>query len=967
MCFGAFSTKGLLLGQCMKIFISLVVFLLLSLHALPYIIRDQVVIWLQKQGAKTVSFEALDVRWLNGSIEVQSLKAKGGDTPPLDIGRFKVAIDYPSLLDKRVLIKALEVDQVKSGLHQQGDDLWLGPINLSKLQTNEESPPKTSEPTDWRVGIENVQLQQIQWSLNLPQQQQSWVIDNARLNRLAQWNENESTQITLEGVLNGSRVELNTEVTPLPEQKRSVLHLKLDQFPLASVLKYSIPQLQGRLTADLKVELDLTGLDGSVKHKGTVQLDGFGWKDEGVIVSDQQVNWSGEGGLLLVQGAPQSIDIEGKITSQSLSLELKEQLSALIGGLNWAGKLNLGFKEAQLISIEGPQRLDVQGLDVNQSGMTIKADSVSQKGPLAIAFAQGAPAELKTTVDLGVSKLLFSQPDLQLNSENLMVSAPLTLAWQGGVLSSISSQAGVELTKLAVEQQNIAIALESATLSGVLNKMKPDQPQVQAINADLKGLNVATQLHPLQVLALDNGILKNLNYRQEQITLDQANFAGIVVNQPTGEKPMTAIDKLSVSGLSLKELNQLKVNAIKLSGSETMLTVSKQQSLLEIERLMSALSAGETQVTPESAKSSVNAKPFVTSIGKFEMTGKNGISVTDQSVKPTFKSALDITNLMIANVDTAASKLSPFSVKATINKHAQLGAEGQINLFGGTKNGDWSLSLKNAELPVVSPYSGKFIGYYLQSGQMDFTSKGVLKKGVLSGENHIVLNRLEVQPANSKETANFNKTLSMPLGTAIAVLQDTDGNIVLDVPVEGSLDDPKFGYQSVINRLASKGLKKAAFGFLTKALQPYGALISIASSAISANESGAFINLAPVAFAAGSDQMLPEAEGYVGKIVEMMNARKGLRLNICGNAVMDDRLVLLPTLEKANNESDKPLPPAELEVKVAEQLQKLAADRGEQVLSLLLQRGLIKDRLFTCFPVPDLENKELKPGVMLGL
>lgn len=61
------------------------------------------------------------------------------------------------------------------------------------------------------------------------------------------------------------------------------------------------------------------------------------------------------------------------------------------------------------------------------------------------------------------------------------------------------------------------------------------------------------------------------------------------------------------------------------------------------------------------------------------------------------------------------------------------------------------------------------------------------------------------------------------------------------------------------------------------------------------------------------------------------------------------------------------MPPEQLEISLMEQLQTLAVQRGEVVTQQLIAKGVKKDRLFSCYPVPDLSDETLTPGVVLAL
>ena len=316
-------------------------------------------------------------------------------------------------------------------------------------------------------------------------------------------------------------------------------------------------------------------------------------------------------------------------------------------------------------------------------------------------------------------------------------------------------------------------------------------------------------------------------------------------------------------------------------------------------------------------------------------------------------------------MDTGSKGKTAFTLKAK-NKLSSIDAKGAIELFSGNFGGNWDAKIKGLELPQVSPYSLEYTGYYLQSGQLSLTTKGTIKGRKLKGDTDIRLNKLNVEARNSQRSGEFDQKVSMPLGTALMILQDNDDNIDLQIPIDGSLDDPQFGYQTVINKLAGKGLKSAAMGYLTKALQPFGTLISIGKMVMDAQEKGSFITLQPVYFKAADASLNKDATAYLAKLTHMMKERKAMRMNICGLAVADDQAAIWQQVVAANAKRKKPLPEEQLQAEVEPKLQHLAQARSDGVKAFLAKEGVDIERLFSCYPKVELEPAQ-KPQVRLGL
>ena len=108
----------------------------------------------------------------------------------------------------------------------------------------------------------------------------------------------------------------------------------------------------------------------------------------------------------------------------------------------------------------------------------------------------------------------------------------------------------------------------------------------------------------------------------------------------------------------------------------------------------------------------------------------------------------------------------------------------------------------------------------------------------------------------------------LPVRLAVAILKDRDGKIVLDVPVEGSLDDPQFRIGKVVTRAIVNILEKVA-------TSPF--------SLIGAVFGGGGEELGYQDFAPGSAELSPDNVKKLDTMVKALYARPALQLEISGS------------------------------------------------------------------------------------
>ncbi len=269
----------------------------------------------------------------------------------------------------------------------------------------------------------------------------------------------------------------------------------------------------------------------------------------------------------------------------------------------------------------------------------------------------------------------------------------------------------------------------------------------------------------------------------------------------------------------------------------------------------------ERQPPPAAAPAPRNEIPA--SIGRIQLT--NGeVEFSDFFVKPNYSAHL-------TQVDGGISALSPrragnVQVTARLDGSAPVQIAGTVNPFAKELAVDITGKATDVDLPSFTPYSVKYAGYGIQKGKLSMEVHYKVDNRKLAATNKLVLNQLTFGERVDSPTAT-----KLPVLFIVRLLQDRDGVIRLDLPISGTLDDPKFSIGRVIVQVIVNLFTKAATA-------PFALLGSLV---------GGGEQLAYVEFAPGEAVLAPAALAKLASLSKALVERPGLKIDAAGRAIPD--------------------------------------------------------------------------------
>ena len=166
---------------------------------------------------------------------------------------------------------------------------------------------------------------------------------------------------------------------------------------------------------------------------------------------------------------------------------------------------------------------------------------------------------------------------------------------------------------------------------------------------------------------------------------------------------------------------------------------------------------------------------------------------TDRFVRPNY--SVNLTDLKGGLSSMASDKRQPSDVALTgrVDGNAPIDISGRLDPLGPALFADIRAKANGIDLPTLTPYSVKYIGYAIEKGKLTLDVQYHIEDERLVAQNRIVLDQLTLG-----EKVESPGATDLPIQFALGLLKNSRGEIDLNLPIEGSLDDPQFSIGGII-------------------------------------------------------------------------------------------------------------------------------------------------------------------------
>lgn len=184
-------------------------------------------------------------------------------------------------------------------------------------------------------------------------------------------------------------------------------------------------------------------------------------------------------------------------------------------------------------------------------------------------------------------------------------------------------------------------------------------------------------------------------------------------------------------------------------------------------------------------------------------------SLTGGEIKYADFTLHDPFRFLLSNLELSSGTFSSNDPSIKIKASSAMNRKGHFKAMAdiSLKNyKDFVLNMDLTALPMSSfnPYSTYFVAHPFWDGDIYFRSHNSVKRSMLKSSNTLEVRKIEV----GKKVKN-NTAANVPVKFAVALLRDRKGNIAIDIPVDGNLNDPNYKVGRAILKIVTNLLVKA--------------------------------------------------------------------------------------------------------------------------------------------------------------
>lgn len=532
--------------------------------------------------------------------------------------------------------------------------------------------------------------------------------------------------------------------------------------------------------------------------------------------------------------------------------------------------------------------------------------------------------------DLRIDQLSLNNFALDFTDKTLPDPANVKLSALQLNIQDISNQPGSRLpfnVKLNVNDGG-KLALTGETI------LEPFSTRLQ-INADaiaIKNfqpyLDQAVRLDVISGLLNVNADLSVQQQKDQPLALHiqgDSQIADLITRDRIANKDFLNWKRLSLDNMDIDiGARRFQIERVKLDQPYARVQIRKDKSINVSDVIAAPNPASAPAQQPAIAKTP--APPPEYSVSRIEIhEGESDFS--DLSLILPFSAHINRLQGEVKGIASERNAVAQVRLDGRVDDLSPVNIAGQINPHRG--DSEFNLDFNNLSLPVMTPYMAEFAGRKIEKGNMSLALQYKIKDQQLTATNKLLINHLVLG-----EKVQNPDAVSLPLDLAIALLEDRNGKIALDVPISGSLEDPKFSVGGIIVDALVNVISKVVTA-------PFSAIASL----IGSDE-----DISQITFPAGKAELTASQKEKLDGLAKALTKRPALQLEIKGTAYTGldwpplqgealYRQLLLAHVETLNRKQEKKLNPENVQIS-EEDYQRLLADTFIQKFPQLAERSL---------------------------
>lgn len=247
-------------------------------------------------------------------------------------------------------------------------------------------------------------------------------------------------------------------------------------------------------------------------------------------------------------------------------------------------------------------------------------------------------------------------------------------------------------------------------------------------------------------------------------------------------------------------------------------------------------------------------------IGKVTLQGGN-INFSDNFVKPNYSANLTRIGGRVTGLSSAEGSVADLELRGSYNDQAPVNVMAKLNPFAARSYLDLSADVKGVEMTSFSAYAGKYAGYEIEKGKLSLFLKYRVDNNQLAADNRILLDQLTFGDPVESDSAT-----RLPVTLAVSLLKNGAGEIDINLPISGSLDNPEFSLGGIIGKVILNIFVKA----VTSPFALLGALF------------GGGEELAYVEFDYGYDTISEPMRERLTNLAKVLEERPSVQVSVAG-------------------------------------------------------------------------------------